>query len=92
MLGNGTSHPQRDQTRVISSVINSGPQILCALIYLQTIPISRGSADHTGFPGKGWGREAGGLAPIAGVWLWIAGLTTQQTSPAPSSGFLPECS
>lgn len=56
VLGNWTSRPRRDQTRVISSVINSGPQLLCALIYLQTIPISKGSADHTGFPGKGWGR------------------------------------
>lgn len=27
MLGNWTSHLQRDQTRVISSVINSGPQL-----------------------------------------------------------------
>lgn len=56
MLGNWTSHLQRDQTRVISSLINSGPQLLCALIYLQTIPVSRGSADRIGFPGKGWGQ------------------------------------
>lgn len=92
MLGNWTSHPQRDQTRGISSVINSGPQLLWALIYLRTIPISRGSADHIGFPGKAWGKEALGLAPIPGVWLWVAELTTQPTSPALGSSFLPECS
>lgn len=56
MLGIGSSHPQRYQTRVISSVINSGPWLLCALIYLQTLPISKSSADHIGLPGKGRGR------------------------------------
>lgn len=48
--------PPERQTRVISSLINSGSQLLCAPIYLQTIPVSRGSADRVGFPGKGWGK------------------------------------
>lgn len=47
---------QRGQTRVVYPVINSAPQLLSALIYLQTIPISKGFADHIGFPEKGWGR------------------------------------
>lgn len=45
-----------DQTRVTSSVINSGPRLLWARVYLQTLPVSRDSADHTGLPGRGRGR------------------------------------
>lgn len=58
MLGNCTSHPQRDQTRIVSSLINSGPQLLCVLIYLHTIPVSRGSADRIGSQERAGGRGA----------------------------------
>lgn len=50
--------PQRDQTRIVSSLINSGPQLLCVLIYLHTIPVSRGSADHIGSQERAGGRGA----------------------------------
>lgn len=58
MLGNWTSHPQRDQTRIVSSLINSGTQLLCVLIYLHTIPVSRGSADRIGSQERAGGRGA----------------------------------
>lgn len=90
----------REQTRVTSSVISSGPWLLWARIYPQTLPVSRDTADRTALPGRGRGRGSSeGWLPrlacgfgSAGVWLWIAMLTAQQTSPGRlSSGFLPEC-
>lgn len=93
VLGNWTSCPKRDWSKVISSVINSGPQLFCALLYLQAIPVSKGPADHMRFPGKGWGKRA----QRAGFHPWCVALdrclTTQRTSPGLfSSSFLPECS
>ena len=59
--------PGRDQTRVTSSVISSGPRLLWARIYLQTLPVSRDSADHTGLSGSGRGRGS------SEGWLpWLA--------------------
>lgn len=70
VLGNWTSQPERDQTRVISSVINSGSHLFCALIYLQTIQSPKALLTTV----DSQERALGGGALRAGFHPWCVAL------------------